>query len=660
MPGNPRAAKKAKKEADGPVIHNKSLELLAKVPADIEIAQAATCLPITQIGKTLQLKDDELEMYGKLKAKVSLKARERLKDKPNGYYVCVAGINPTPLGEGKSTTTIGLCQALGAHLNKKVVACVRQPSQGPTFGIKGGAAGGGYSQVIPMEDFNLHLTGDIHAITASNNLLAAALDTRILHEASQTDEALFDRLCPEKDGKRFFSPVMVRRLEKLGITKRNPSDLTPEERSQFARLDIDVSTITWNRVTDLNDRALRGVKVNQGPEESRISSQYNAGFLQRTTQFDISVASEIMAVLALATSLSDMRDRLGRMVVGYSKQGAPVTADDLGVSGALAVLMKDAINPNLMQSLEGQPVLVHAGPFANIAHGNSSVVADQVALKLVGKDGYVVTEAGFGADIGFEKFCNIKCRASGLSPDCVVIVCTARALKMHGGGPPVKAGTPIPEVYEREDLDLVTKGCCNVVKHIQNAAAFGVPVVVAVNRRWHDTQAELDIVVKACKDAGAAEAVIANHWAEGGYGAKGLGEAVERVCAEGKSDFKFLYEDSMTIKEKIEKVAKTVYGADGVDYSEQADIQIRRYESLGYGTLPICVAKTHLSLSSDPTKKGVPTGFRLPVREVRASVGAGFVYPLIGTMSTMPGLSTRPCFYDMDVDPETGGVIGLS
>lgn len=641
-------------------INNPTLTLKAKVPSDIEIAQEATCMPITKVADALDLADDELEMYGKLKAKVLIKAKDRLKDKVNGKYVCVAGINPTPLGEGKSTTTIGLCQALGSHLGKKVIGCVRQPSQGPTFGIKGGAAGGGYSQVIPMEDFNLHLTGDIHAITAANNLLAAALDARLLHEASQTDEALFDRLCPERDGKRNFSPVMVRRLEKLGISPRDPAKLTKEERSAFVRLDIDPDTITWNRVVDLNDRSLRGITINMGPEESRISSQYNAPFLQRKTQYDISVASEIMAVLALATSQADFRDRIGRMVVGYSRKGVPVTADDLGVSGALAVLMKDAIHPTLMQTLEGQPVFVHAGPFANIAHGNSSILADQVALKLVGEDGYVVTEAGFGADIGFEKFCNIKCRTSGLSPDCVVIVCTARALKMHGGGPPVKAGTPIPEVYETENVDLVKKGVCNLVKHIQNAGEFGVPVVVALNKRWHDTDAELDVIIKAASEAGAAEAVVANHWAEGGHGAVALGQAVQRVCSSGKSNFKVLYPDEFSIKEKIEKVAKTIYGADGVDYSELAEEQIKRYMSLGYGKLPVCIAKTHLSLSSDATKKGVPTGFRLLVREVRASVGAGFVYPLIGTMSTMPGLSTRPCFYDMDLDPVTGKVLGLS
>jgi len=396
-----------------------------KVPSDIDIAQAAACKPITDIYKAAGFKADEVDLYGKYKAKVLLSARERLDKNPSGYYVwcslplvssaaamrmrpcvcsaadrsdarggltSVAGINPTPLGEGKSTTTVGLTQALGAHLGKKVIACLRQPSQGPTFGIKGGAAGGGYSQVIPMEEFNLHLTGDIHAITAAHNLCAAALDARMLHEASQTDEKLFDRLCPEKGGERTFAPIMLRRLQKLGITKTKPEDLTPEERSKFVRLDVDPATITWNRVVDINDRALRGIVTGQGPEEARLAEQYKAPHIQRNTKYDISVSSEIMAVLALTTSLADMRERLGRMVVGYSRAGEPVDANDLGVAGALTVLMKEAIAPTLMQTLEGQAVLVHAGPFANIAHGNSSIVADQLALKAVGKGGFVVTE----------------------------------------------------------------------------------------------------------------------------------------------------------------------------------------------------------------------------------------------------------------------------
>mmetsp|Transcript_20565 Transcript_20565/g.46325 ORF Transcript_20565/g.46325 Transcript_20565/m.46325 type:complete len:656 (-) Transcript_20565:71-2038(-) len=650
----------SKKAKTGAVIYNDGLTLEEKVPSDIDIAQSAKLRPIKEVVASLGLLEDEVEPYGHFKAKILLKARDRMADQEDGYYVCVAGINPTPLGEGKSTTTVGLTQALGAHLNKKAIACLRQPSQGPTFGIKGGAAGGGYSQVIPMEEFNLHLCGDIHAVQAAHNLCAAAMDARILHEASQSDEALFSRLCPARDGKRTFAAIMVRRLEKLGIAKTDPDALSVEERSRFARLDFDVSSITWNRVVDINDRALRGITIMQGPEEERIASQYEGGKkIQRATKFDIAVSSEIMAVLALATSLGDMRERLGKMVVGYSNAGVPIDANDLGVAGALAVLMKDAIHPNLMQTLEGQSVFVHAGPFANIAHGNSSIVADQLALKLVGKGGFVITEAGFGADIGFEKFCNIKCRASGLKPNCVVIVCTARALKMHGGGPPVVAGTPIPEMYETENIEYVKAGACNLVKHISNASEFGVPVVVAINRRWHDTEGELKAIEEAAREAGAARVVVANHWAEGGWGAKALGEAVISVCEEGKAAFKLLYPDEMSIMDKIEKIATTVYGASGVTYTAEALAQVARYEKLGFGNLPVCVAKTHLSLSSNPALKGVPTGFTLPVREVRASVGAGFVYPIIGTMSTMPGLSTRPCFFDIDLDPVSGKVIGL-
>src|ERR1700735_2897143 len=411
---------------------HKLTNMLSRVPSDITIAQSATPLPIDKIAAEAGILPDELELYGKSKAKVGLSVRDRLKDAPNGKYVVVTAITPTPLGEGKTTTTVGLSQALGAYLGKKVFTCIRQPSQGPTFGIKGGAAGGGYSQIIPMEEFNLHLTGDIHAITAANNLLAAAIDARMFHESRATDEQMFERLCPpSKDGTRKFSPVMLRRLRKLGIAKTDQNELTPEERSRFARLDIDPETITWRRVLDTNDRMLRQITIGQGPEEK--------GFT-RTTAFDIAVASEIMAILALATDLADMRDRLGAMVIGSNRAGEPITADDIGASGALTVLMKDAIMPNLMQTIEGTPAFVHAGPFANIAHGNSSIVADQIALKLAGPEGYVLSEAGFGADIGMEKFFNIKCRYSGLVPNCVVLVATIRALKMHGGGPKGAAG----------------------------------------------------------------------------------------------------------------------------------------------------------------------------------------------------------------------------
>ena len=624
---------------------------LVPVPSDIEIAQAATPIPIDRIAADAGILPEELELYGKSKAKVQLSVRDRLKDAPNGKYVVVTAITPTPLGEGKTTTTVGLSQALGAHLHKKVFTCVRQPSQGPTFGIKGGAAGGGYSQIIPMEEFNLHLTGDIHAITAANNLLAAAIDTRMFHESNSTDEQLFDRLCPaKKDGKRRFAPIMLRRLRKLGITKTDPNELTPEERGRFARLDLDPETITWRRVMDTCDRMLRQITIGQGPEEKGKT---------RSTGFDISVASEIMAILALTTDLSDMRERLGRMVVGASRAGTPVTADDLGVGGALAVLMKDAIMPNLMQTIEGTPAFVHAGPFANIAHGNSSIVADQLALKLVGPDGYVLTEAGFGADMGFEKFCNIKCRYSGLTPDCVVLVATIRALKMHGGGPKVVAGSPLAPVYAEENLDLLEKGCSNLVRMIGIARTFGIPVVVAVNRFHTDTDTEVELVRKISRAAGAEDAVMANHWALGGAGAVELGKAVVAAC-EKSSQFQFLYPLERTIKEKIETIVREMYGGAGVEYSEEAEKKIAHYTRVGFDKLPICMAKTHLSLSHDPNLKGAPTGFTVPVRDIRASVGAGFLYPLLGTMSTMPGLSTRPGYYDIDLDPKTGKVIGLS
>jgi len=570
---------------------------------------------------------------------------------PNGKYVVVTAITPTPLGEGKTTTTVGLSQALGAHLGKKVFTCVRQPSQGPTFGIKGGAAGGGYSQIIPMEEFNLHLTGDIHAITAANNLLAAAIDTRVMHEAQQTDQALFERLCPPaKDGSRRFSAVMLRRLRKLGIHKTDPNELTPEERSRFVRLDIDPDSITWRRVTDTNDWMLRQITIGQGPEEKGMS---------RVTGYDIAVASEIMAILALTTSLTDMRERLGAMVIGTSRAGDAVTADDLGAGGALTVLMKDAIFPNLMQTLEGTPAFVHAGPFANIAHGNSSIVADQLALKLVGPDGYVITESGFGADIGMEKFFNIKCRYSGLVPNCVVLVATIRALKMHGGGPKVTAGQPLAPAYTEENLPLLEKGCSNLAKMIQNAKRFGIPVIVAVNRFHHDTSAEIDLVRRLAKEAGAQDAVMANHWAEGGAGAVELARAVVNACGM-PSKFQFLYPLEMSIKDKIETIVREMYGGAGVEYSPEAERKIALYNRLGFDKLPICMAKTHLSLSHDPALKGAPTGFTVPVRDVRASVGAGFLYPLLGTMSTMPGLSTRPGYYEIDIDPRTGKIVGLS
>ena len=623
------------------------IKLRYPVPSDIEIAQEAYLKPIAQIAEEVGLRPDELELHGDYKAKVKLEVLDRLKDVPDGKYIDVTAITPTPLGEGKSTTMVGLSQALGAHLGKRVFTCIRQPSQGPTFGIKGGAAGGGYSQVIPMEDFNLHLTGDLHAITAANNLLAAAIDTRMFHESRQTDEALFRRLCPpDKEGNRKFSPTMLRRLQKLGIDKTDPNELTEEERSRFVRLDIDPDSITWRRVVDTNDRFLRTITVGEGAAEKGFTRQ---------TGFDITVASEIMAILALTNDLADMRERIGLIVIGTNRAGEAITAEDLGVAGAMTVLMKDAIKPTFMQTLEGTPVFVHAGPFANIAHGNSSIVADRIALKLAD---YVVTESGFGADIGMEKFFNIKCRYSGLIPNVVVLVATVRALKMHGGGPKVVAGKPLDPAYTEENLDLLRAGLGNLEAHIKNALSFGIPVVVAVNSFADDTEAEVELVRQAAINAGAEDAQVSRHWMEGGAGAVALAEAVVKV-AEKPSDFKFLYPLDISIKDKIEIICKEIYGADGVDYSPEAEEKIEIYTRLGFDNLPLCMAKTHLSLSHDPTLKGVPKGFRVPIRDIRASVGAGFLYPLLGAMSTMPGLPTRPVYYDVDLDLETGRVLGL-
>ncbi|XP_062500652.1 C-1-tetrahydrofolate synthase, cytoplasmic-like [Corticium candelabrum] len=625
------------------------LEYKQPVPSDLDIASRQTPKDIAELANELKLLSSEVDFYGKKKAKVSTYVLTRLQDKPNGKYIVVSGITPTPLGEGKSTTTIGLCQALGTRLNRNVFACVRQPSQGPTFGIKGGAAGGGYSQVIPMDEFNLHLTGDIHAITAANNLLAAAIDARMFHESTQSDKALYGRLVPTIRGKRQFSDIQLRRLEKLGINKIDPNDLTEDEIASFSRLNIDPQSITWQRVVDTNDRFLRKITIGEGPAEKGKT---------RKTQFDIAVASEIMAILALTTGLEDMKKRLSCMVIGSSHSGDPVTADDIGVSGALAVLMKDAIRPNLMQTLEGTPVFVHAGPFANIAHGNSSILADKIALKLVGKSGFVVTEAGFGADIGMEKFCNIKCRNSGLVPDCSVLVATVRALKMHGGGPKVTAGQPLASEYTEENIELVEKGCVNLTKHIENAREYGLPVVVAINKFHTDSDRELDIVRHLAREAGAFDAVICNHWARGGEGAEKLALAVDAACQETK-DFKFLYELKLSIEEKIELICRKVYGAVGIEILPEARQKIELYTKQGFGALPICMAKTHLSLSHNPELKGRPIGFIVPIRDIRASVGAGFLYPLLGEMSTMPGLPTRPCFFDIDIDSETEEIKGL-
>ncbi|MEL7646182.1 MAG: formate--tetrahydrofolate ligase, partial [Anaerolineaceae bacterium] len=441
---------------------------------------------------------------------------------------------------------------------------------------------------------------------------------------------------------------MQGRLKKLGITETDPEKLSPEERARFARLDIDPATVTWRRGVDVNDRMLRGITVGQGSDEK--------GF-ELHTNYTISVASELMAILALSTSLADMRARIGRIVIGQSRSQEPITAEDLGVAGALTVLMKDTIKPNLMQTLEGTPVLVHAGPFANIAHGNSSIIADMVALKLAD---YVVTESGFGADMGMEKFFDIKCRYSGNIPNAVVLVATVRALKMHGGGPKVTAGTPLAAEYTSENLDLVRAGADNLLAHCRIAAKFGIPVVVAINRFPTDTDAELELVRQiAVKEEGVVDAVVCDHYSRGGAGALELGKAVMKA-ANLPPKFDFLYPLEASIKEKIETIAREVYGADGVDYSEQAEERVQAYTRLGYDKLPICMAKTHLSLSHDPALKGVPKGFRIPIRDISASIGAGFLYPLLGTMSTMPGLPTRPAYYDIDIDFETGKILGLS
>lgn len=561
---------------------------------DLEIAQEAKMKPIMEIADEIGLKEDEIELYGKYKAKVSLSVLERLKDEPNGKYIDVTAITPTPLGEGKTVTTIGLSMGL-AKLGKSVITCIRQPSLGPVFGIKGGAAGGGYSQVVPMEDFNLHLTGDIHAVGVAHNLCAAFLDNHIL------------------------------KGNKLGI---------------------DPLTIMWRRVVDVSDRFLRNIVIGLGGKAD--------GF-PRETGFDITVASEVMAILALTTSLQDLRKRLGRIVLAYTYDGKPVTAEDIKVAGAMAVLLKDAIKPNLLQTLENTPCFVHTGPFANIAHGNSSIIADKIALKLAD---YVVTESGFGADCGAEKFFNIKCRYSGLVPNCVVIVATIRALKMHSGKFKVVAGKPLDPRLLEEDLESLAQGICNLEKHIENMKLFGVPVVVAVNKFTTDTDNEIEFVRKKALEAGADYVATSEVWEKGGEGGIELAEAVIKAC-EKPSNFRFLYPLDMSIEEKIETIATKIYNADGVVYEPLAKRKIKQFTKLGYDKLPICMAKTHLSLSHDPSLKGVPKGYKLPIRDIRASVGAGFLYPLCGEMRTMPGLPTTPAGEKVDIDVETGRVVGL-
>lgn len=600
------------------------LKLQDPVPSDIAVSRAQTPKQITRIAAEVGIAPHELEPYGAYKAKVDLDLLKRLDHRRNGRYVVVTGITPTPLGEGKSTTTMGLAQALGAHVGRLTFANVRQPSQGPTFGIKGGAAGGGYSQVIPMDEFNLHLTGDIHAITAANNLLAAAIETRIFHENTQKDGPLYRRLVPAKNGQRKFAPVMFRRLKKLGIDKTDPNELTEDEIRRFARLDIDPDTITWRRVLDVNDRHLRGVTVGTAPTEKGQT---------RETGFDISVASECMAILALSTSLADMRERLGRMVVASSRSGDPVTCDDIGAGGALTALMKDAIKPNLMQTLEGTPVFVHAGPFANISIGQSSILADKLALKLAGtepdenhdeKAGFVVTEAGFDFTMGGERFFNIKCRTSGLVPDVVVVVATVRALKVHGGGPPIAPGAALDPVYKQENVDILRAGCVNLKKHIENARSFGVPVVVAINKMNTDTDAEVAVIREEAIAAGAEDAILSSHWAEGGKGAIDLARGVI-AASEKPKELKLTYSLEGTIQERIEAIGRKMYGAEKVEFSELAQKKVDTYTRQGFGNLPICVAKTQYSLSHDPDLKGAPTGFTVPIRDVRMAAGAGYL-----------------------------------
>jgi len=561
--------------------------------SDLEIAQAATLRPIMDVAADIGIPEDHLELYGRYKAKISLDVLDALSDRPQGRYVDVTAINPTPLGEGKTVTTVGLGQAL-RHIGKKVITCIRQPSLGPVFGIKGGAAGGGYSQVIPMEDFNLHLTGDVHAVSMANNLLAAYIDNHIYHGNE---------------------------------------------------LDIDPHSITWRRVVDLNDRNLRNVVTGLG---GKLDG------LPRETGFDIAVASEVMAVLAMASDLKDMRERLGRIVVGMNHKGEPVSAEDLKCAGAMAVLMRDAIKPNLLQNLDGGAVFVHAGPFANIAQGNNSVIADKIALALAD---YVVTESGFGADMGAEKFLNIKCRASGLRPDCAVIVATVRALKAHSGKFEVTPGKPLDERLKTEDLESLAEGIVNLEKHIENMKKFGIPVVVTVNAFPADTEAEHDYIKERARAAGADFAVTHRVHADGGAGGAELAEAVAAAC-ELPKEFRFLYPDEASIKEKIEAIAIEIYGADGVDYLPAAEAKVKLYTGLGYSKFPICMAKTHLSLTHDPTLKGRPEGWRLPIRDIRASVGAGFLYPLCGDMRTMPGLPKTPAGDAIDIDAD-GRVVGL-
>jgi formate--tetrahydrofolate ligase len=563
------------------------------IPKNLEVARKAKLAPLEDIAASIGIGKHLLEPYGEGVAKIKLDAIEELEDRPRAKYVVVSAITPTPLGEGKTTTTVGLGQAF-KQIGKTATVAVRQASMGPVFGIKGGAAGGGYSQVVPMEMLNLHLTGDIHAVTAANNLLAAMVDNHIHHHDD------------------FFH--------------------------------VDRHSVTWRRVMDVNDRALRNIITGLG---------LRADGVPRETGFDITAASEVMAILALATSLQDLRGRLGRIVIGNDTDGNPIMAEDLKAAGAMAVIMKEAIKPNLMQTLENTPALVHAGPFGNIATGNSSIVADLIGIR--GSD-YLVTEAGFGADMGAERFFNIKCRNSGLKPDAAVLVATVRALKVHSGRYEVKAGQPLPEEMLAENPGDVRAGADNLRKQIENIRLHGVSPVVAVNSFPTDYDSEHDAIREVAEEMGARVA-ICNHFSEGGKGAVELAEAVAEA-AEEPTEFRFLYPEEASLKEKIEAIATKVYGADGVEYDLTASRQLDSYEKNGFGNLPICMAKTHLSISSDPSLRGAPKGWTLPVRQVRASVGAGFIYPICGDMRTMPGLSIHPAAHEIDID-EDGQIVGL-
>ena len=561
---------------------------------DLDIARSVTPRPIDDIAAELGLRPDEIERYGVTKAKVTLEGLERVeRENPRGKYVVMTAITPTPLGEGKTTTTVGVVQGLN-RIGHKAAVAIRQPSLGPVFGIKGGAAGGGYSQVIPMEDFNLHLTGDVHAIGAAHNLASAFLDNSLHHG--------------------------------------NP-------------LDIDPFSIRWPRVVDISDRSLRKVNIGLG---GRING------VPRESEFVITVASEVMAILALATDIFDLRARLGRIVMATDRSGAAVTAEDLQVAGAMTVLLLDAIKPNLLQTLEGGPAFVHAGPFANIAHGNSSILADRVALAT---SDIVVTEAGFGADMGAQKFFDIKCRASGMAPDCAVVVATVRALKMHGGVGKIVAGKPLDPALLEENPEAVKVGGENLAAHIEMVRRYGVPVVVAINAFPGDKQSEFEAIREVALAAGARDAVVTTHWADGGAGSEALAAAVWAAASE-PSEFQLLYPDEMSLPDKIETIAVQVYGAEGVDYAPAAAKALAEYDRLGYSELPVCMAKTHLSISHDPTLLGRPSGFRVPIREVKLAAGAGFIYPLAGDMRTMPGLPSQPAGNNVDID-ENGKAVGL-